>query len=200
MSQRFADHLSPDDIDAYLEGRLAHERQQHLEGCVLCSEFARLERGVAEQLAELPGFQPSAEFPEHVMAAVHLPDPFALRAMAGWRARLLGGRSLAAAATILVTVLGIAGSAAWTLANRDVLLGLGRWATAQAYQGGWLALRTVASTVIGQPWYADAQWLFASPSRLALGSAALSLLYVTGVLALRRLLAVPAQRVADAIA
>jgi hypothetical protein len=51
-----------------------------------------------------------------------------------------------------------------------------------------------------QPWFAGFRGLLDDPGRLALASAFGTLVYVTGVLALRRLLTVPAptQRVAHA--
>jgi hypothetical protein len=51
-----------------------------------------------------------------------------------------------------------------------------------------------------QPWFAGFRGLLDDPGRLALASAFGTLVYVTGVLALRRLLAVPTptQRVAHA--
>ncbi|MGH7703487.1 MAG: hypothetical protein ACREMO_10360, partial [Gemmatimonadales bacterium] len=55
----------------------------------------------------------------------------------------------------------------------------------------WVALRGGVSNLIEQPWYPDLRHLFGSPARLALLSAAASILYLSGVLALRRLLAIP---------
>jgi hypothetical protein len=159
-----------------------------------------LERAVVEQVAALPSFAPSAGFPDRVMARVEMPDPFALRAFAAARRRLLGGRPLAAAAVVAIAVLGVVGSVIWTLAHQETLAAIGRWSLDQGYQALWVGVRAVASNLIEQPWYAGLRRLFASPSRIAIGSAAVSLLYVTGLLALRRLLAAPAQRVANAVA
>ncbi len=192
------DHLSPDDVDAFLEGRLDGARREHLHDCALCREFARLERGVVDQLAALPPLAPSPEFPEQVMARVRVADPFALRALATARRRLLGERSAGLAAMIALTLLGSLASIVWTLTHQAVLLGAAHWLGAESYAVLWVGVRTVASNLIEQPWYTDARRLFTSPARLALTSAAASLLYVTGVLTLRRLLAVPAQRVAHA--
>jgi hypothetical protein len=56
----------------------------------------------------------------------------------------------------------------------------------------------VASNVIEQPWYDGAKVLVGNPTRLALASAVASFAYLGGVLALRRLLALPTQGVAHA--
>jgi hypothetical protein len=52
--------------------------------------------------------------------------------------------------------------------------------------------------VMEQPWYDGFKLLVGNPTRLALASAAASLAYLGGVLALRRLLALPTVGVAHA--
>jgi hypothetical protein len=54
----------------------------------------------------------------------------------------------------------------------------------------------VASNFIEQPWFAGFRNLAASPGRLALAFAFTMVAYAGGVLALRRLLALPTQQVA----
>jgi hypothetical protein len=200
MTFRPTDHLSPDAIDAFLAGTLDDAGRAHLADCALCREIARLERSVVDQLAALPELAPSPGFPDRVMARVRVPDPFALRSLAAARRRLFGGRSLGIAATVAVTLLGSLASIVWTLTHQALLLSAAHWLLAEGYAVLWVGIRGVASNLIEQPWYHDARRLLDSPARLAIGSAAASLLYVTGVLTLRRLLAVPAQRVAHAAA
>jgi hypothetical protein len=154
------------------------------------------------QLAALPLLTPRADFSDRVMASVRVPDPFAIRSLRTARRRLLASsRSVAIAASLAVLVLGsMVASAAWTLANRDTLLAFGSWLSTEAGQWAWVGVRGTALTLMEQPWFAGFRGLLDAPGRLALASAFGTLVYLTGVLALRRLLTVPAptQRVAHA--
>jgi hypothetical protein len=154
------------------------------------------------QLAALPQFAPSVGFEDRVMASVRVPDPFAIRSIASTRRRLFASpRATAVAVSLAVLVVGsMAASVVWTLANRDALLAFATWFSTEAGQWAWVGLRGGALTLMEQPWFAGFRALLDDPGRLALASAFGTLVYVTGVLALRRLLAVPAptQRVAHA--
>lgn len=200
MTRPSGPHLSPLEFDDWLAGTLAHEWQQHLERCQACLERARAEREIVEQIAALPLLSPAEGFADRVMAAVAVPDPFAIRALGTTKRRLLATRkSLAIAATLALVLLGsMGGSIAWTLANQDTLASFGTWLLSEGSRLAWLSLRGVASTVMEQPWYETLRSLAESPGRLALGSAAASLAYLGGLLALRRLLALPTQQVAHA--
>jgi hypothetical protein len=154
------------------------------------------------QLAALPQFAPRADLANRVMASVRIPDPFAIRSLGAARRRLFAnprGRALAASLTLLV-VGSMAASVVWTLANRDTLLAVGTWLATTAGQWAWVGVRGAALTLMEQPWFAGFRGLFDDPGRLALASAFGTLVYLTGVLVLRRLLAVPTptQRVAHA--
>ncbi len=161
-----------------------------------------LDRWLDERLAALPLFAPDADFADRVMASVRVPDPFAIRSIRTARRRLFATpKSVAIAASLALLVLGsMAASVAWTLANRDALIALGGWLATEAGQWAWVGLRGTALTLMEQPWFSGFRGLFDEPGRLALASAFGMLAYVTGVLALRRLLTVPAptQRVAHA--
>ena len=110
-------------------------------------------------------------------------------------------RSVALAASIAVLlVASMAGSVIWTLGHQATLVSIGGWLLSQTGQAAWLAIQGVASNLIEQPWYGEVRGLVDTPARLALLSALASVAYVSGVLALRRLLAIPAQRVAHAAA
>jgi hypothetical protein len=195
-----APHLSPDDIDAWLTGSLAPAGLRHLDECPVCHAFAHAERELVDQIAALPLLAPRAEFADRVMASVQIPDPFAIRSLAATRRRFLASRkSVAIAATLAIAVLGsMVGSAVWTLANQDTLVTAGNWFLGEASQMAWMGLRGAALNLIEQPWYGGFRDLLDSPERLAVLSALASFTYVGGVLALRRLLAVPTQRVAHA--
>jgi hypothetical protein len=89
-------------------------------------------------------------------------------------------------------------SIAWSLTHPEALASLGGWLLSEAGQFAWLSLRGVASNLIEQPWYDGIRSLLENPGRLAVGSALVSAIYLGGLLALRRLLALPTQQVAHA--
>ena len=129
-------HLSPDDVELWLNGSLDAARTRHLDLCPECFDRAQAEREIVEQLAALPLMAPSPGFADRVMAQVTVADP--------------------------------------------------------------LALRGLASNFIEQPWYESARAFFDHPGRLAAALGALTLTYLSGMFALRRLLALPSQQVAHA--
>jgi hypothetical protein len=193
-------HLSADEIDSWLSGNLSQEWQQHLDHCQACLERVRVEREIVDQIAALPLMSPSGGFSERVMASVSIPDPFAIRSLQATQRRLFATRrSVALAASLTILLLGsMAGSIAWSLSHQDTLASIGDWLLAQGGQIAWLSLRGVASNLMEQPWYGTARSLVGNPIHLAAGSALATTVYLFGVLALRRLLALPNQQVAHA--
>ena len=200
MTRPSGPHLSPDQIDAWLSGAPSPEVQRHLDECPACLEQVRADREIAELIAGLPLMVPSHGFADRVMAAVAVPDPFAIRSLQATRRRLFATpKSLAVAAGLLIFLLSsMAGSIAWTLTHQETLASVGAWLMAQGGQAVWLGVQGLASNFIEQPWYAGIRSLLDNPARLALVSALTSLAYLGGVFALRRLLAVPTQQVAHA--
>jgi hypothetical protein len=200
MNQVPGPHLTPDDIDRWLDGTLPAGPAGHLESCQTCLELVRAEREIAELISALPLMAPSSGFADRVMQSVQVPDPFAIRSLGAARRRLFATRrSLAVAASLALLLLGsMAGSVVWTLNHQDTLAGIGSWLLAQGGQAGWIALRGIATNLIEQPWYAAAKGVVSQPGRQAAASAVATLAYVGGLLALRRLLALPAQQVAHA--
>jgi hypothetical protein len=193
-------HLTPDDLDAWLAGTLAPAAQDHLAGCPSCRERAETEREVTALIAALPLMSPAPGFADRVMARVAVPQPITVRTLDVLRRRVFATRrSMAIAASLLVVVAGsMTGSILWTLGHQDTLAAVGAWLTAQAGQAAWLGVRGVASNFIEQPWFDGFKALAASPARLGLASALALVAYLSGVLALRRLLALPTPRVAHA--
>jgi hypothetical protein len=193
-------HLTSDDLDAWLAGMLAAPAQDHLAHCSTCQERAESEREIVALLGALPLMSPAPGFADRVMARVDVPQPLAVHTLGSFRRRIFATRrATAIAASLLVVLLGsMAGSIVWTLGHQETLTALGGWLTAQAGQAAWLGVRGVASNFIEQPWFAGLKSVAASPGRLGLASALAMLAYVGGVLALRRLLALPTQQVAHA--
>ncbi len=200
MTQAPGPHLSPDDIDLWLDGTLDTERARHLDACRMCLELALAEREIVDQVAALPPMSPATGFADRVMQSVAVPDPFAIRSLSAARRRLFATpRAAAVAAGLLLLLVGsMAGSIVWTLGHQDTLAAFGSWLLAQGGQAAWLAVRGLASNLMEQPWYESAKALAANPTRLAVASAMASLAYLGGLFALRRLLALPTQQVAHA--
>jgi hypothetical protein len=200
MTRPSGSHLSADEIEACLSEAPAPEVQWHLDQCGACLEQLRADREIAEQIAALPLESPLEGFADRVMARVAIPDPFAIRSLQATRRRLFATpKSLAVAASLAVFLLSsMAASVVWSLAHQDTLAAFGSWLFAQGGKAVWLGVQGFASNLIEQPWYAGLKSWAENPGRLALISAAGSLAYLGGIIALRRLLAVPTQRVAHA--
>jgi hypothetical protein len=200
MTPTLDSHLTPDEIDAWLGGELASERQGHLQRCADCRAIAGGERLVAALLARLPLLAPTDGFADRVMARVTLPEAQLLRSWRAFRGRLRANpRTLAAAAMIAVALLGSMGaSAAWSLSHQATITAAGDWLQAQAGQWFWLGLQGAFSTVVEQPWFGELRPLLATPLRFALIATALSVAYLGGLVALQRLLTAPATGVSRA--
>lgn len=193
-------HLSADDLDAWMSGALAPDAREHLDHCPECRERAEAEREIVALVSALPLMNPAPGFADRVMQSVALPDPFSLRTLATIGRRLFATpRASAFASAIGLLLVGsMTASVVWSLGHRQTLAALGSWAMAEAWQAGWVALRGLASNLMEQPWYAALRGSLEHPARWGAVSAFASLAYVLGVVALRRLLAVPAQQVAHA--
>jgi hypothetical protein len=200
MSRAPESHLSSDQIDAWLTGALDPVTRRHVDQCQACLEQLRAEREIADQVAALPLLGPTPGFADRVMASVIIPDPFAIRALQATPRRLLATpKSLAVAASLTLLLLGsMVGSIVWSVGHQETIAGVGAWLLAQGGQAAWLGIRGIASNFIEQPWYTAARGLVEHPGRLALVSALASLASLGGLLALRRLLALPTQQVAHA--
>jgi hypothetical protein len=182
-----AAHLTSDDVDEWLAGTLAAPARAHLLGCPECRKLADAERVLVHRLEQLPLFQPTPQFSERVMDRVAIP-------LHGWRARVFATpRSRALAAGLAAAVFGSMGaSVAWSLAHQETLAAIGTWATTVAGQWTMAALKGIGTQLLSQPWVLDLRSA-ASPGRIA-GLMALSgALYAGGIIAMRRLLAIPAQ-------
>ncbi len=190
-------HLAFDDFDVLLsedaESPLHAPAEAHLAGCPQCRRELAAQSTLIARLESLPFFSPSLGFADQALRHVAIPDPFALRSLATSRKRLLATRrSLVAASVLLVMVLGtMAASVAWSLANPEAVSSIGGWLGGAASQWTWVAVRGAFANIVEQPWLGTAQAWFASPLRLALLSLGITLMYVGGLFALRRLMALP---------
>ena len=192
-------HLTPDDLDPWLEGSLPSSQLVHLEDCPDCFALAHAERRVVAWLGRLPLLAPSAGLSDRVMRAVMVPAPVA---RAPWRVlaqpSLLGPQWRAMAAGVVLAVSGAGLSVAWSLSHPDQLASLMSWMGNEAYQMGWTGLQALVANLAEQPWTGAARTLLASPARAALSLGTGILLYASGILAMRRLMTAPTNGVSRA--
>lgn len=192
-------HLTPEDLDHWLEGTLPSPRLVHLEDCPDCFALAHAERRVVAWLGRLPLLAPSAGLTDLVMRAVTVPAPVA---RAPWRVlvqpSLLGPRWRAVAAGVGLAVTGAGLSVAWSLSHPDQLASLLSSLGNEAYRLGWTGLQALVANLAEQPWTGAARTLLSSPARAALTLGTGILLYASGLLAMRRLLTAPTHGVARA--
>jgi hypothetical protein len=192
MSDVHLTHLSADDLDAWIEGRLGSARAGHLRHCAECRDLVERERALVELLGALPRLAPAAGFENRVMARVRVPQT----ALATAPRRSVAPsvrRSLAASVLI-----GMAASIAWSLGNRELLESWGAWLLGESSQLLWVSVQAVASNLLEQPWSREVRSFIAAPGRLLPVLGAASLVYASGLLALRRLMALPTAGVAHA--
>ena len=192
-------HLTPEDLDLWLEGTLPSSRMVHIEDCPDCFALAHAERRVVAWLGQLPLLAPSAGFADRVMQRVAVPAPVA---RAPWRVlaqpSLLGPRWRAMAAGVGLAVAGSGLSVAWSLGHSDQLASLLSSAGNAAYQAGWTGLQALVANLAEQPWTGAARAFLSTPARVALTLGTGILLYASGLLAMRRLMTAPTHGVSRA--
>lgn len=193
MSDLHLTHLSADDLDAWLEGRLGSARAGHLRHCADCRDLVERERALVELLGALPRLAPAVGLEDRVMARVRVPQ-LAPAAMAHRPAVAPSRRRTAVAAVLL----GMAASIAWSLGNRELLDTWGAWLLGESSRLLWVGVQAVASNLLEQPWSQEVRSFIAAPGRLLPVLGAASLVYASGLLALRRLMALPTAGVAHA--
>jgi hypothetical protein len=187
MSTPHPTHLTPDDLDALLLGTEQEGVHFHLETCAECRALVVADRNVVVALESLPALAPRAGFADRVMAGVTRPVAVPRRLPALARA----------AAVALVFLSGLAGSISWTLANQPMLLG---WRnTGIRWAEGWIqvGLSGLWAELSRQSWFGAMQSAFGSPTRLAVALTGMLLIYAAGLVALRRLTALPSSGTAS---
>lgn len=189
-------HLSGDDLDTLLDRTAAREVMVHLETCGACRDLAALDGRVVRALEGAPRFSPSAAFTDRVMARVTVQKAARSTLRLPWIGRIPVARAASAG---LVLGGAILASILWSLANRDLLDAWGSQALAQVGEWAWLGLRTMAASLAAQPWYGTVREFLGTPARLALAVTVLVAGYAAGVLALKRLIALPSRPVPHAL-
>jgi hypothetical protein len=184
-------HLTPDDLDALLVGSMSASVRTHLGECGPCRQLAATDRAVITVLERLPRFSPSPGFPDRVMARVTVAKA-STRSILGLRVPT-GRRGLVAAAVSATLLAGLTASVVWSLGNREVMAGWGQQTLALLSQWLWLGVQTLAANLTEQPWYGAVRTALDTPARLAAAGAVLLVTWSVGMLALKRLVALPSR-------
>jgi hypothetical protein len=186
-------HLTPDDLDALLVGSMSATVRTHLGECGLCRALATTDRAVITGLERLPRFSPSPGFPDRVMARVAVVKA-STRSILGLRFRVPTGRRARLAASVgVVLFAGVTSSVLWSLGNRDVLAAWGQQALTLLSNWLWLGIQTLAANLTEQPWYGPVRTAIDTPAKLAAAGAGFVVAWSAGILALKRLIALPSR-------
>ena len=193
-------HLTADELDALLERAPDGDLEAHLFACRDCRLTAEADLHVITALRALPQFEPSDGLADRVMAQVTIRpvaiERFILR-LPAWVRR--DRRSMIRAAVLALSVVGgMFASAGWSLLNRELLSLWGSRAVSLFEGRLWNGMQTWVANLTTQPWFEVIRDLGASPGRLGLIATALLVAYVAGLLALRRLVALPTRPVPHA--
>jgi predicted anti-sigma-YlaC factor YlaD len=186
------DHLSAEDLDAWVIGALAAPRESHLRACPECRALADQERLLVLRLEALPLFSPAPAFADHVLDRLEQPPMSLAGAWRRWRGRVSREPASAALAAGVAVLLGgsIAASAAWASTNQELILGTAGWLAAEGQHLALQGAENIVATLAAQHWY-QAVRTGITPLRLTLLASAMLGLYAYGMVALRRLLTPP---------
>ncbi len=173
-------HLTPDEIDRWLEQALPEVRVAHLESCDRCAWEARETLALTQAMGALPSLAPTHGFADRVLAGLRSPAAGTLPA--AWRRWVpTRRRAWALAASFAgLSVLSTGIATAWALANPGLVAAAA--GTAQASVSA--LFHTVRTTIAKQlslvPWGDVANALTAQPLQLA----AFALLAITSYVTL----------------
>lgn len=190
MSDASLNHLTADELDALLVGAESPRAMSHLATCPSCVAMRELDVRLVTVLGGLPTWEPSADFPERVMARVQI------RPVLAALPRVVTPRERSARRRVVVASVATGGALAaalvWAAANPAIALGWTAPTVADAGQSLWITLQTIAANTAEQPWFGGVRDALATPTRAfpvlvgGLGAYALALV------GLRRLLTEPA--------
>lgn len=200
VARRAEEHFTGEDLDLWVLGTLPAPREAHLRECPECQALADAERVLVMRLEALPLFDPRPGFAERVLDEVDLPGLSLVGSWQRWRRGVSRNPLTVGMAAGIGGLLGgsIAASVAWASGNQDTISGAGTWVLTHAQALFWQGVGTATMLLEQQPWYQSARDGL-TPGRIAAVGALAVALYGAGVLALRRLLALPAPGPARAL-
>jgi len=200
LGRTAAPHLTPEDLDQWVDGLLPAPREAHLRDCPECQVLADAERVLVLRLQQVPLFNPAPGFSERVMNRVDIPVTSLAGAWRFWRTRVFANPVSVGAAAGAAVLLGgsLAASAAWAAAHQDTIVGVTPWLIDQGQHLWQQGVATASGLLQQQSWYAPVRAAL-TPARIAVVGTAVLALYGVGVVAMRRLLALPPAQVSRAL-
>ena len=191
MNPHDPQHLTADQLDAFLTENGAPDAVSHLATCTSCAEMVARDARVVAMLAALPYFDAAPGFGDRVLQgltprtvpALVQPDLATPRAAAA-RKRAIGALVLLGG--------GIAATFVWASAHPTDAL---RWSAPALQDTGhalWVSLQNVVANATEQPWFATVRDSMATPARALFAVAGAAGAYAIALLGLRRLMTEPA--------
>lgn len=191
MNSHDPQHLTTDQLDAFLTENRAPEAVSHLATCAACTEMVARDARVVAMLAALPYFDAAPGFAERVLggvtarAAAVAPAPvFSTPRAAAARKRALGALVLAGG--------GITAGLIWASANPADALSWSAPALRDTGHALWVSLQTVVANATEQTWFSSVRDAMATPTRALLFVGIAAGAYAVALLGLRRLMTEPA--------
>ncbi|HEY4099255.1 MAG TPA: hypothetical protein VGM20_00100 [Gemmatimonadales bacterium] len=187
MNSHDPQHLTADELDAFLTESSSPRVLSHLGTCPTCALMVESDARLVASLATLPYFDPPRGFEERVLLAASK--------VASARAAILTPRAKAArprALMALVVGLGsIAAGFAWATLHPADAIRVSMPELQQAAQAAWLSLQASASHAATEPWFLSIRETVAAPGRALLFFLGGTGLYTVALTGFRRLMAEP---------
>jgi hypothetical protein len=164
----------------------------HLETCDDCRELVATDAMVIQALSALPSLPVPGGFTDRVMTRVTIARPSRVPVLSFPALRRPQFAWAAAVAFLAI------GTAAWSAFNRPVLDAWIQSAGSEAGQIAWLGIRTLGANLSEQPWFTSLRDWFAAPVRTVgiLGGGLA--LYLTALVAFKKLITPSNPVVSDA--
>ncbi|MEO8450088.1 MAG: hypothetical protein ABI647_09880 [Gemmatimonadota bacterium] len=154
----------------------------HLETCDQCRQLVTADAIVIEALSALPLLTVPRDLTDRVMARVTIARPSRVPVLSFPRLRRPQFAWAAAVAFLAI------GTAAWSAFNRPVLDAWIQSAGSEAGRMGWLGIKTLAANLSEQPWFTSLRDWFAAPVRtIGVVGGGLAL-YLTALVAFKKLI------------
>ena len=191
MNPHDSEHLTADELDAFLTESSSNLAMSHLATCPECAAMVANDRRLVAALSALPRFEVTSGFPDRIMAQVALPTaPVLAVAREVETARSVAARRRAFGAVLLAGG-GIAAGFVWANAHPADAL---RWSAPAVQSAGhtlWLSLQTIVANATEQPWFSSVRDTLANPLQAFAVTAGAAGVYAIGLVGLRRLMNEP---------
>ena len=185
-------HLTADDLDSFHSASMNTEMRLHLETCEQCRELVTTDAVVIEALSVLPPFSVPPSFSDRIMTRVTIARPTRVPALSFPSLRQPQFALAAGVAALAI------GTAAWSAFNRPVLDGWIQSAGAQVSQMAWFGIKTLGANLSEQPWFTSLRDWFAGPVRTVSIVGGGFALYLTALVAFKKLITPSNPVVSDA--